>query len=655
MAPENDYSMKEIVTVVCFFCVLGLFGQDFEQDSHQSQGGKIQFKSGRPKAKKKDSITFTALDYKIISLARDTTSIDTTLSVRAYYKHNPIGKDMFEYLPFSNMGQTYNSLAYDFRQTEIQPQIGGTTNRFYYLSAADIPYYYLPTPITQFTYKSAVEQGQMLHSLFSANINPRLNIFIRYNAMRSLGNYQNILSSIGNFVGGFSYTSKNKKYWILAHYSSQDIEHQENGGLLVPTQFSSGDLQFTNRGLVDVVMTDANNFWEAKRYFLHHQYNFLRNENAINAQILLKHQAQYETTYYNYNQAATAPNNFFGESYVPTNIFDKSNLKTWSNQLGAELVLPYLGKTYIYGKSYFYNYFFNSVFSDASGVRMPNRISDTDYGIGISWKKLYKGFLIEASGEQMLAGTLLGTNISAKAAYKFNEKNQISAGINLHSAMPNFNFLLYQSDYKNYNWYNASNFGRQNNQTLYADIKTQWADISFDLSNINNYTYFDTNSQGQATASQHAGNIQYLKLKLSKDLRFGKFGLDNTLMYQQVIQGNEILNVPTFTTRNTLYFSSYVFKKAMYLQTGVTLKYFTSYHMNHYNPLLAEFQTQTSQKLGNFPIMDAFINAKVRTMRIFFKVEHFHSRLLKRNYYSAPNYPYRDYILRLGISWNFFT
>lgn len=643
--------MKKIIGIVCFFCGFWVFGQEIDPSS----SGKVQFKSGRPKPKKKDSISFTALDYKIISLVRDTTSIDTTLTIQADYKHNPTGKDTFEYTPFSNMGQTYNSLAYDFRKATIEPQMGGTANAFYYLKAKDIPYYYLPTPITQFAYKSAVEQGQLLHTLFSANITPQINLFIRYNAIRSLGSYQNILASIGNFVGGLSYTSKNKKYWLLTHYTSQDMEHQENGGLLIPSQFTSGDLEFTNRGLVDVVMTDASSIWEAKRYFLHHQYNFLRNENAINAQILLKHQTEYETTYYNYKQGATAQNNFLGESYVPTDISDNQHLKTWKNELGAELVLPYLGKTYIYGKSYFYNYFFKSVFTDVNGNRIPNKISDTDYGLGVSWKKLYKGFSIEAQGEQMFLGTLLGTDIFGKLSYKFDEKNEISAGIKLRSSMPNFNFLLYQSDYKNYNWYKMPTFGRENNQTLYADVKTQWAEASVDISNINNYTFFETNSAGQASPSQYSGNIQYLKLKLSKDIRFWKFGLDNTLMYQKVIQGDNILNVPTFTTRNTLYFSSYLFKKAMYLQTGVTLKYFSSYYMNAYNPLLAEFNTQTSEKLGNFPIMDAFINAKVRTMRIFFKVEHFHSRYLKRNYYSAPNYPYGDYILRLGISWNFFS
>ena len=177
--------MKKYLLISLFLCFLASYGQE------------LTFKSVRPKAKKKDSITYTALDYKIISLVRDTISIDTTLTIHNEYKHNPIGRDMFEYMPFSNMGQTYSSLAYDFRQTSLHTEMGATANNFYYLKTKEIPYYYLPTPITQFMYRSGIEQGQVLHSLFSANINPSLNVFVRYNALRSLGNYQNILSSIG--------------------------------------------------------------------------------------------------------------------------------------------------------------------------------------------------------------------------------------------------------------------------------------------------------------------------------------------------------------------------------------------------------------------------------------------------------------------------
>jgi hypothetical protein len=126
------------------------------------------------------------------------------------------------------------------------------------------------------------------------------------------------------------------------------------------------------------------------------------------------------------------------------------------------------------------------------------------------------------------------------------------------------------------------------------------------------------------------------------------------VLYQNTQENNGVLNVPQLTTRNTLYFSSHVFKKAMYLQTGVTLNYFAKYYMNAYNPLLAEFYVQTDREFGDFPRLDFFLNAKIRQTRLYFKAEHFNSSFTGYDYYSAPNNPYRDFTVRFGLVWNFF-
>jgi hypothetical protein len=56
-------------------------------------------------------------------------------------------------------------------------------------------------------------------------------------------------------------------------------------------------------------------------------------------------------------------------------------------------------------------------------------------------------------------------------------------------------------------------------------------------------------------------------LKLVENLFFGKFALDNTILYQKVIQQNAVLNLPEIVARNSFYYSNYLFKNALYLQT----------------------------------------------------------------------------------------
>jgi hypothetical protein len=106
--------------------------------------------------------------------------------------------------------------------------------------------------------------------------------------------------------------------------------------------------------------------------------------------------------------------------------------------------------------------------------------------------------------------------------------------------------------------------------------------------------------------------------------------------------------------RNTLYFTDTLFDNNLFLQTGFIFNYFTAYKMNAYDPLLSEFYTQTQKEYGAYPRIDFFVNAKIRNARIYLKAEHFNSSFTGNNFYSAPNYPYKDFTVRFGIVWDFF-
>ena len=125
-------------------------------------------------------------------------------------------------------------------------------------------------------------------------------------------------------------------------------------------------------------------------------------------------------------------------------------------------------------------------------------------------------------------------------------------------------------------------------------------------------------------------------------------------MYQNVSSGSSVFRVPELVTRNTLYYTDYWFKgKPMLVNIGATFNYFTKYKMNAYNPLLAEFTLQNDAR-NRFPLLDVFFNAQVRRTRLFLKIENVTSSFTEKNYYSAPNYPYRDFVIRFGLVWNWF-
>lgn len=252
------------------------------------------------------------------------------------------------------------------------------------------------------------------------------------------------------------------------------------------------------------------------------------------------------------------------------------------------------------------------------------------------------------------------SDLDANLQYDWNDDIQLSFQYQNMNKLPNNNYNLYQSSYVNYNW--SNDFKNEKINSIIANALTPWVEASVQYSIFNDYLYFaNMASPGQIAMNQqiiapmqYANTINYLSVKAKKEFKFGRFALDNTLLYQKTDQQDNVLNVPEFLTRNTLYYSQNMFRKALYFQTGVTFNYFTNYYANDYNPVIGEFFVQNNKEIGNFANFDFFFNAQIQRTRIYLIAEHFNSSFSGNNFYASPNNPYRDFVIRFGLVWNFF-
>ncbi len=626
---------------------------------------KVKGQTAPPNA---DQVEITIKDYKIISFARDTTFLDTTLTIQKEYKYNYLRKDDFELMPFANIGQPYNKLGVSFERQNLYPKLGATAKHFNYAEMEDVNYYNVATPMSDLLFKTTFDQGQLLDALLTFNMSRRLNFSVAYEGLRSLGKYQFDQGESGNFKATTNYITRNGRYSLRAHIAAQSADTEENGGITNgESQFESGDPDFIDRVKVDVRFNNnvADNRLLGKRYFLDHQYKLIKKRKDSSYQektsLAIGHQFNYETKFSQFSQ--TSPNAYFGESLLPA-ISDRASLKTMYNQVSLDFYNATLGSLQANLSMYNYNYFFNSLLITENQT-INNQLKGEEVAFGATYRKQIGGFLVNGGVKYKLTGELTGNIIDASAEYRFNKNNKVKAIFHSSSRMPDFNYLLYQSDYLNYNWQNTDRFKNERVNSLSGFLQTKtWGDLEFKLVNLDNYAYFTTDLsqavvEGAENASikpfQETNSIQHLKVKYNKEFKVGSFALNNTVMYQSVNQSNQVLNVPQLVTRNTLYFSADIFKKAMFLQTGITFKYFTPYNINGYNSVLGEFYVQNVEKIGGYPLFDFFINAKVQQTRIFLKAEHFNSSFGTYNFYAAPNYPYRDFVIRFGLVWNFFS
>lgn len=591
-------------------------------------------------------------DYKIISHSFDTTLIDTTLNIKKYYKFNFINKDNFELMAFQNMGQTFNKLGYKFESPSIIPELGMNSKFYNYKKIEDIKYYRVPTPTSELYYRSALEQGQLLNAFFTANTSPNLNLSFSFKGLRSLGKYRRSLVSNSDFRVAASYNSKNKKYNLRSHYAAHNFSFEENGGLTAQSDefFRSGNSNYSDRGRLDVNFDDAESKLLGKRYYLEHSYKLIEEKDTVKTKLTnltLGHIYSYETKHYGFDMTQ---NDLLGDAFEE-NVNDETGLKEMNNQLYAELNSPkILGNFRAKGNYYRFSHFYNGVVF-LPGQTIDQNLKGTALSGGVDWNATIKSFNFKASASSILAGDLKGNNFIADANYTIDSISSVRASISLISKSPNYNFLHSQSGYVDYNWQNDDFNNEKIRNISFEFISDKWLNASASISQIDNYTYFDENS----SPTQAPEALNYLKVKVSKEFTFGKFALDNTLMYNNVSKGQAFFRVPEFVTRNSIYYTNFLFKnKPMYLQTGVTFKYFTSYYMNNYNPLLSEFTIQNTEKFGNFPVFDVFANFQVRRTRFYAKLENVTASFTGRNYYSAPYNPYRDLVFRFGLVWDFF-
>lgn len=643
--------MRIALILVCLCCSVFGWAQENVSDTTQTKTRSLRGKTD-------EGLKGTIDQYRIYSLSRDTVMVDTSLTIKKEYAFNYLRKDHFGLLPFANEGQTYTVLDKSQILSDYLPKAGYTAKLFPYTKAEDIKYYSMATPFTELYFRSTMEQGQSVDALVSVNINPRFNFSLAYRGLRSLGKYINQLSSHGNFRGTFSYDSKNQRYVINGHFMSFDFSNGENGGITDVSNFEDGDNKYSNRARVNVFSRDGKSFMKGYRAFADHIFRINTKDSENNLSVF--HQLNYEKQFYEYNQKTLTTRldngqtiQHFGASFA-AQVNDHANYNKFYNRAGVEFENKTLGHFRVFLEDFRFNYYFGRILIQ-DGVINDGSLSGEAQLFGGTYyydKGRWKG---EATFSNSFAG-LSSSFFKANARYTINEQTSLDLEYKMQSAIPDAIYNQHQSTFVGFNW--ANDFKNEKSNTISATLNTPWINLSGSLSNFNDKLYFANASTDPLyqiiRPNQYDKSIQYVNLKAQKEFKFWKLGLDNTVMYQQTQQDDAIFNVPKIVTRNTLYYTDRFFKKALFIQTGFTLNYFTKYNADDFNPILNEFFVQNQKEIGGYPMIDFFLNARIRTCRLYLKCEHLNSSLTGYNYLNASNYPYRDFMIRFGLEWNFF-
>lgn len=517
----------------------------------------------------------------------------------------------------------------------------------YHFNKEDIEYYKTKGPFAQVSGFAGSKQLQMLRMLFSNSFKNNLNVTLKLNRYTSTGYYAKQQSFTNNFYLSTNYTTKNNRFGFNSYVLVNNNGFQENGGIAIDT-LSQKDLLVTKT----LIPTKLSNASRNNREFSAMYSNWFRlNKSADNnIQSYLQLKSSFNTFKYRYRDNGIEADNYYFLFYLDTAAtLDSTRLRTYSN----ELLFTLQSKNKAFNFNIGYENEINQIwqYSDTTFMNhiVHSNISHTKKFL-TSDSLNYSNLINSGSVDYIAAGSQSSNyKIESKHALNFYRNNKLKESVQIRllaeDRMPDYIYRRWYSNH--FIWENKFN----NTQTVQGElsVKIPMLQLSAIYKGITNYVYFDQ----LAYPMQQAGTISNTALKLDfENVFFKHIGVKLDQTFQTT--SSSLISLPKSISQAALYYKGNLFKKNLQLCIGGQVEYFDGFSPYAYMPATQAFYVQESFKAGNFTFVDVFLNARIRPVTIFFKMENVLHGMLGTNYSMVPGYYQPERAIRFGLTWLFF-
>jgi hypothetical protein len=574
-----------------------------------------------------------------------------------------------------NLGLAQRSLLFE-PDKSIGFDVGMHTLDLYLLRPQDIQYFRARTPYTELYYVNGASKDQLLKVVHSQNIKPNWNVGLNYNKYGSEGFYQKQKPDHLNAALFTWYESPSKRYNLLANLTFNNLKAPENGSILNDTIFTAPSGSFRKDAesvrLSNTRTNVRNNGVYLKQFYYIGRVDSLARDSG-NATILPTQRVAY-TLFYNEQKYKFFQNNddtyrVFPNTYQdPLVSRDSFAIKNIQNEFSYSF--------YLRGKP-------TSFVKNELKLDLGLRHDFFSYG------QYWQDSLLQREVKKQ-SGTFQNITLKAKLGYRFSDRASLAtdfqqivqgrnAGDYLYDAKLNVLVgnragriilgaytqnnaapLIYTRWFTNhYQWplpnesldfdkVKTSSFSfNYLNEKLRLDLKAEYFLIS-------NYLYFQSLPNSiNVRPTQLNSSINLLKVSLAKDFTFGKFHLDNYVVYQKT-DFQKTLLTPELYTYNSLYYGNKFFK-VLDLNIGVDVRYNTEYNSPSYAVGLSQFYNGPDRRFSSYPIGDLFIKGTLKRTNLLLKYNYFNQGLFTKGFYTVNRYPMQDALLLFGVSWKFYN
>lgn len=206
---------------------------------------------------------------------------------------------------------------------------------------------------------------------------------------------------------------------------------------------------------------------------------------------------------------------------------------------------------------------------------------------------------------------------------------------------------FYENYYLSQNFYWNENFNKIKKKHIGNIIYIPSTKTKFQVQfeNIINYIYFNKKGNPQS----YTKNIQIFATDLIQDFKFNAFHFNSQITYQ-TSTNQKIIPLPLCAIYSSMYFQ-FKIADVLTIQTGTNIHFWTKYYAYTYEPIIQQFKLQDAMEIGNYPLINAFINGRLKQTRFFIEYYNVGTKFSSYpNYFSLSHYPINPSSVKFGIS-----
>lgn len=522
------------------------------------------------------------------------------------------------------------------------------------ITSNNVGYYQTKGPYASLTGIAGSKQEQTFKLLFSNTFKNKLNLTLGFNRYSGLGFFKQQQSFTNNFYASSNYTHKNNRVGYYTYFLFNKLKHQENGGIKNDSLFLT-DVT-VNKQLLPMNLSNA------KREVRNTTYNldaWLRLNKVEDSSTVFSHfinyTFNYSGNYSKYVDLNDTIDKYYQVHYLDTvKTRDSTHWRSFSNTINYSIKINPIHTRLELG----FKNEYNQVHQHRDSLFMNNIVNAGAY----LQQKNYTGFI---KANYIVSGANIGDySIDLNNQYQLklfnsnkkrdtepllkNEYLKIKFNVNYESRHPDFIYNTWLSNH--YAWSNAF-VPTQKLQGLFSlQVPKANGEVGVIYQNTKNMLYMN-----ELAVPQQAGvSIQNISLYIRKEFLFFKhLGLNAQYNYQ-TSSYQAIVSMPNHIVNSAIYYQGNLFKRALQLQIGFNVQYYNAFNGMAYMPATNMYYVQTDKTVGNYPFVDFFLNARIKPVRFFIKIDHLNQGFSGNNYYLTPGYLQNDRAVKFGLNWLFF-